>query len=192
MFILGITQTAAANQGINCNNLQVGQVVCVPNNVITTTQQSSTSCAQGTYAYTIKSGDTCNLLGISAASAQAQGLNCQNLQIGQVVCASYYIQSTTTASNGKSCGANSYLYTVRSGDTCYSLRITQAYASSNNINCSPLQPGQSICLPLTLFTSTVYYTTTTTMPYLSIYCGLNTYSYTIKNGDSCNLNIKFY
>lgn len=41
----------------------VGQVVCVPYNVVTTTQPSNYYCASGTYPYTVKSGDTCNTIG---------------------------------------------------------------------------------------------------------------------------------
>jgi len=185
---LGITATAAQTQGINCANLVVGQVVCVPYNVVTTTQPSNNNyyCASGTYPYTVKSGDTCNTIGISSTSAQTQGISCANLQVGQVVCASYYVPSTTNYPfAGGSCGSNAFPYVVKSGENCYSLRITQAYATSNGINCNPLAAGSTICLPLNSLTTVPYYTTTTTMPYLSIYCGLNTYSYTIKNGDSC-------
>ena len=39
----------------------------------------------GTYQYVVRSGDTCNALGINAASASSQGVNCQNLQVGQQV-----------------------------------------------------------------------------------------------------------
>jgi len=185
---IGITATAAQTQGINCANLVVGQVVCVPYNVVTTTQPSNNNyyCASGTYPYTVKSGDTCNTIGISSTSAQTQGISCANLQVGQVVCASYYVPSTTNYPfAGGSCGSNAFPYVVKSGENCYSLRITQAYATSNGINCNPLAAGSTICLPLNSLTTVPYYTTTTTMPYLSIYCGLNTYSYTIKNGDSC-------
>jgi hypothetical protein len=63
---IGISVSLANQQGINCASLQVGQQVCIPYNAVTTTQSPYTSsypsivCSSGTYAYTVKSGDTCN------------------------------------------------------------------------------------------------------------------------------------
>lgn len=192
-YTIGITAYMAQSQGVNCNNLQVGQWVCAPYNVQTTTHPNGNwYCPPGSYQYVVKSGDTCNALGINVESASSQGLNCRNLQVGQQVCASYYIAPTSTPAyytTGPSCGVNSYYYTVQNGDNCYTLKITQAYAASNGINCNPLQVGSTICLPSNSFTTqyytTPYYTTPATNPSLSIYCGINTYTYTLKPGDSC-------
>ena len=48
------------------------------------------------------------ILGIQ--QALNPGVNCANLQIGQVVCLYY------TNFNALPCGANTYLYTIRPGD----------------------------------------------------------------------------
>jgi len=57
-------------------------------------------------------------------------------------------------------------YTIRPGDTCYALGISQAL--NPYINCGNLQIGQQVCIF-----------------YNSLPCGANTYLYAIRPGDSC-------
>lgn len=84
------------NVGINCNNLQIGQTVCVSKPTT-----SSSTCT----TYTIKSGDTCYAIsqahGISLSDFQSwnAGINCNNLQIGQIVCISNPSSSSTPSAN---------------------------------------------------------------------------------------------
>jgi LysM repeat protein len=78
-YSISVAQLQSYNPGLNCNNLQIGQVLCVG---------ASSSCP----TYTVKSGDYCYAIGqaygISVAQLQSDnpGLNCNNLQIGQVLC----------------------------------------------------------------------------------------------------------
>jgi hypothetical protein len=121
-----LNAAAVSSQNLNCANLQIGQTICVPySNTVTTTATSSlATCSPGYYLYTIKSGDTCNALGLNAAAISSQNLNCKNLQVGQLICVPLYNTLTTTAINYVSCSQYSALqYTVKSGDTCNSLGL---------------------------------------------------------------------
>ena len=51
----------AANPGINPNNLQIGQVICIPGAAV----PPPPTCPVGTFSYTIKSGDTLYQLAIT-------------------------------------------------------------------------------------------------------------------------------
>eukprot|EP00884_Botryococcus_braunii_P012498 jgi/Botrbrau1/21249/Bobra.39_2s0043.1 len=92
----------ALNPGINCNNLQIGQQVCIgggggptpsprppPPSTPTPTSTPPAGC---TKYYTVKSGDTCYIIwttyGLSSATFYVlnPGIKCNNLQIGQQVC----------------------------------------------------------------------------------------------------------
>ncbi|MEW6662438.1 MAG: LysM peptidoglycan-binding domain-containing protein [Bacillota bacterium] len=78
----------AANPGVDPNNLQIGQVICIPRTVT----PPPGPCPAGTFAYTIQAGDTfwrlAQRYGTTAAAIQAAnpGVNPNNLQIGQVIC----------------------------------------------------------------------------------------------------------
>ncbi|WP_353096184.1 LysM domain-containing protein, partial [Tissierella praeacuta] len=88
----------AINPGINPNNLQVGQRICIPRTSGTPTPPPTPTCPTGSFSYTIKSGDTLYKLAITynttveAIMAINPGINPNNLQIGQVIC----IPSTPT------------------------------------------------------------------------------------------------
>ena len=72
-----------ANPGVNPNNLQVGQVICIP-------QGGGTACPG--FQYTIRPGDTYFLLAqrfgttVAALELVNPGVNPNNLQVGQVIC----------------------------------------------------------------------------------------------------------
>ena len=78
----------AINPGINPNNLQIGQVICIPGSVT----PPPTGCPTGSFAYTIRSGDTLWLLAqrynttVEAIMRINPGIDPNNLQIGQVIC----------------------------------------------------------------------------------------------------------
>lgn len=78
------------NPGINCANLQIGQVICVSD----PDAPSPPPPAGGCIEYTVQAGDICYTIaqtyGISLEDFYSYnpGINCNNLQIGQVVCVS--------------------------------------------------------------------------------------------------------
>lgn len=90
----------AANPNINCNNLQIGQSICLPvssNNPTTTSTYTTTNSGSGSYAcsryYTVSYGDICltivNALRITLPNLYAcnPGINgaCSNLVPGQIL-----------------------------------------------------------------------------------------------------------
>ncbi len=78
---------SAANPGVDPNNLQIGQVICIP----TAAPPPPVHCPHG-FLYTINPGDTYFLLAqrfgttVQAISAANPGVDPNNLQIGQVIC----------------------------------------------------------------------------------------------------------
>ncbi|KAJ3070929.1 hypothetical protein HK102_006552 [Quaeritorhiza haematococci] len=106
---LDLNQFLSFNPGLNCDNLQVGQVVCLvapttstgPGTTTTTTTTTTiaspapsprpaTTCSK---PYTVVAGDYCYKIAVELNSLDLNqflsfnpGLNCDNLQIGQVVC----------------------------------------------------------------------------------------------------------
>ena len=73
-----------ANPNVDPNNLQIGQVICIP-------VSPPSECPAGTMPYTIKSGDTFFLLAKrfnTTVEAIQRQTRCRpnNLQIGQVIC----------------------------------------------------------------------------------------------------------
>ena len=141
----------AANPGLNPEQLQIGQSICIPGS------QAPSSCPDGTAAYRIQSGDT--LYGLAqkfntsvAAILQVNSnLNPMQLQIGQSICLPSSVQPTPTPPT--TCPANSTSYTLQAGDTLYLL--AQRFNTSVNaiLNLNPglnpniLRVGQTICLP---------------------------------------------
>ncbi|CAL8461580.1 g1111 [Coccomyxa elongata] len=140
----GITQEqlAADNPGLDCSNLQIGQVLCVDNSPTPPPPSPPATCAQTT---TVKSGDSCWSIYTAAGITQDQfytlnpGINCAALQVGQVVC----IKPTSTCTQ---------TVTVKTGDTCYAIYtangLTEAefLAPNPGLDCSKLQVGQTLCV----------------------------------------------
>ena len=131
-----------ANPGVNPNNLQIGQVICIP-------QDGAPSCPNG-FLYTIRAGDTFFTLAqrfgttVQAIQQANPGVNPNNLQIGQQIC----IPSTPAPD----C-PNGFLYTIQAGDTFFTLAqrfgtTVQAIQQANpGVNPNNLQIGQQICIP---------------------------------------------
>ncbi len=139
-----------ANPGVNPNNLQIGQVICMPGSA----PQPPSGWPTGTMPYTIKSGDTFYLLAkrfnttVEAIQGANPGVNPNNLQIGQVIC----IPKSTTPPSG--CPTGTKPYTIKSGDTFFLLAkrfntTVEAIQKANpGVNPNNLQIGQIICMPM--------------------------------------------
>jgi len=140
------------NTGINCNNLQVGQSVCLPygSNYGTTTGYNS-----GCQNYQIRSGDTCANLAAQAGVSLYEFnnlngyLNCNNLQVGQSVCVPFGNAGSNMI--GYSYGNRCYgkQYTVQNGDTCWAIATrygttVEQLQSCTGLNCNNLAVGQVI------------------------------------------------
>jgi len=155
----------ALNPGLDPYNLQIGQVICIPGG------SQPQVCPPGSFAYTIKSGDTFYKLAqtynttVEAIRALNPGLDPYNLQIGQVICIPGGSQPQP-----KPCPGGSFAYTVKLGDTVYS--IAQTYrttveaimALNPGLNVYNLQVGQVICVPKP--------------------CPGNSFQYIVKSGDT--------
>lgn len=83
-FGISVDAIIRANPGVNPDNLQIGQRVCIPRGVM-----PQPPCA---FHYTIRAGDTLYLLGqrfnvsVDSLIRANPGINPNNLQIGQVIC----------------------------------------------------------------------------------------------------------
>ena len=133
----------AINPGINPNNLQIGQRICIPDG-----SAPSPRCPVGSFAYTIKQGDTLWQLArtynttVEAIMDLNPGIDPNNLRIGQVIC----IPRSTPICDG-------LYYVVRAGDTLYSIAMRYDVTVASLIEANPgidpnnLQIGQVICVP---------------------------------------------
>ena len=134
----------AANPNIDPNRLMIGQVICIPG------APGPVPCPGG-QLYTIRSGDTLYALSIrfnvtiAAIIAANPGLDPMNLRVGQIIC-------IPAPPSGK-CPSGSSEYTIRAGDTYFSLArrfnvSVQAIMDANpGVNPDALEIGQVICIP---------------------------------------------
>ena len=141
----------AANPGVDPNNLQIGQVICIPTGPAP--GPGPGRCPNG-FLYTVQSGDTffrlAQRFGTTVAAIQAAnpGVDPNNLQIGQVICI-----PTGPAPGPVPC-PNGFLYTIQSGDTFFRLAqrfgtTVQAIQAANpGVDPNNLQIGQVICIPV--------------------------------------------
>src|SRR5690554_6416800 len=159
----------AANPNVNPNMLMIGQRICIPS-----TTPPPTTCPEGTRPYTIRAGDTfysiarANNVSLDALIAANPGVNPDRLYIGQVIC----IPTTTPPTT---CPEGTRPYTIRAGDTFYSIArannvsLDALIAANPGVNPDRLYIGQVICIP------------TTTPPTT---CPEGTRPYTIRAGDT--------
>ena len=141
-----VTDILRANPFIDPNNLQIGQVICIPG-----AAPPQPSCPGGTL-HTIRSGDTFYKLsiqyGVSLESILKAnpGVDPNNLQIGQVVCIPAHTPPQPSCPGGT-------LHTIRAGDTFYKLSIQYKVSLESILRANPgvdpnnLQIGQVVCIP---------------------------------------------
>ncbi|MBE3590933.1 MAG: LysM peptidoglycan-binding domain-containing protein [Firmicutes bacterium] len=134
----------AANPGVNPNNLQIGQILCIPVGV-------PSACPPGTFAHVVVAGDTffrlAQQFGTTVAAIQAAnpGVNPNNLQIGQVLCIPTGAPVT--------CPPGTFQYTVQPGDTFFLLAqrfgttVAAIQAANPTVDPNNLQVGQVLCIP---------------------------------------------
>ncbi len=134
------------NPGIDPNNLQIGQVICIPQ-----AAPPVPPCPNG-FLYTIRAGDTLFALSqrfnvsVQAIINANPGIDPNNLQIGQVICIPQMAPPMPPCPNG-------FYYTIRAGDTLFALSQRFNVPVQEIINANPgidpnnLRIGQVICIP---------------------------------------------
>ncbi len=159
----------ALNPGMNPNNLQIGMPICIPGAPRQEAEQkqeavavrATRQCPTGSFAYVVQSGDTFFNLAqrfnttVAAIEAVNPGVNPNNLQIGQIICIPQATPTTMppTTMPPKTCPAGSFAYTVRAGDTFFTLAnrfgttIAAIQALNPGVNPNNLQIGQVLCIP---------------------------------------------
>ncbi|MEW6574414.1 MAG: LysM domain-containing protein [Bacillota bacterium] len=157
---------AAANPGVDPNNLQIGQVLCIPG------AAPPQVCPPGTFPYIVRAGDTYFSLArrfnttVEAIAAANPGVDPNNLQIGQTICIPGAAPTV--------CPPGTFPYTVRAGDTYFSLArrfntTVEAIAAANpGVDPNNLQIGQRLCIP-------------GMAPGM---CPAGTFAYTVQSGDT--------
>ena len=133
-----------ANPGIDPNNLRIGQVICIPSST-----PGPVPCPGGTL-YTIRAGDTLFALAqrynttVDAILRANPGIDPNNLRVGQIIC----IPGT-----GPVPCPGGTLYTIRAGDTLFSLAqrfnvtVDAIIQANPGIDPNNLRIGQEICIP---------------------------------------------
>jgi len=134
-----------ANPGIDPNSLQVGRMICIP-------VAPGPGACPGGFFYTVRAGDTFFSIArrfgttVTALQAANPGVDPNRLQIGQQIC-------VPAPAPGPGPCPGGFLYTIRAGDTFFSLAsrfgvTLQALTSANpGVDPNNLQVGQQICIP---------------------------------------------
>ena len=172
------------NPGIDCSNLRIGNVVCMP----TVVQQSVTKIYYNVdtcgLVYQVRSGDVCQTicnyyrLQLSQFYQLNPEISCESLHIGDRVCVMQ--KESNAVSIADNCGK---AYVIRYGDTCTSVcntfRITWNNLAILNpqIDCAHLRIGDNVCIMNKVI-----------QPVIRT-CN---YRYIIRHGDSCDALCRDY
>ena len=153
---------------LKSNDIRVGQRLTIYRGGVVPSSSSSSSSAKTTTSssstgsgnkitYTVKSGDVLGRIaekhGVTLANLKSwNGLTSNNIQIGQKLV--IYTKGSAPASTGTSQTAKGEsTYTVKSGDSFYSIAknypgvSAQNIMDHNNIKASDLRPGMTIKIP---------------------------------------------
>ena len=109
-FNITVAELAAANPGVNPDALRVGQIICIPQVSVPPQPPTPGVCPPGTFAYTIRSGDTFFSLAqrfnttVEAIQRANPGVDPNNLQIGQRIC--------IPESMPRDCPSGTFAYTI--------------------------------------------------------------------------------
>lgn len=138
---IAVQALIAANPNVDPNNLQIGQLICVP-------APSPIPPCPG-FLYTIRAGDTLYSLArryntsVEAIMSANPGIDPNSLRVGQIIC----------IPGGGICPQGTSPYTIKAGDTLFALArqfntTVEAILNANpGINPNNLQIGQQICIP---------------------------------------------
>ena len=136
----------AANPGIEPNNLPVGQLICIP-----TPGRPFPGICPNASTYAVQSGDNFYSIArrfnisVDALLNANPGINPDLIQIGQIICIPTLPTPTITCPGPT--------YTIRRGDTLYSLARTLGFtvqailAANPEVDPNSLEVGQILCLP---------------------------------------------
>src|SRR5699024_10924842 len=122
-FGVSVDALMRANPGVDPQNLQVGQVICVPQDTQPMPPTPPKPSCPNEFLYTVRQGDTFYKLSqqfgvsVDALMRANPGVDPQNLQVGQVICVP---QDTQPMPPMPSC-PNGFYYTVWQGDTLYTI-----------------------------------------------------------------------
>ena len=156
--------------GLKSNDIRVGQTLRIYRGGVVSSSVSSSSSASSTSAatagtgsgnkitYTVKSGDVLGRIaekhGVGLSELKSwNGLTSNNIRVGQKLI--IYTKGSAPASSGntKSAVKGSSSYTVKSGDSFYSIAknypgvSAQNIMDHNNMKASELKPGMTIKIP---------------------------------------------
>lgn len=203
----GVSSTViiSDNPGLDCTNLQLGQIICVP----VASPITITASPQCTSSHTVQSSDGCSMIGtlfgvprsVIIANNPNVDAACDNIFPGQVLCVpiGVTLNSTNMITSTSSSASSSLIsftsssssctptYTVKKGDGCWSIgqlygvtdkQIIEYNSLHIDAGCDNLSIGEILCVPITNPTGTLTSTTTS----LSSPCA---FYYTVLPGDYC-------
>lgn len=146
-FGVSIQSIIDANPGVNPNSLRIGQVICIPN-----ANPGPPVCPAGSFSYTIAAGDTLFSLsrkfGVTQQSILAlnPSINPNDLRVAQIIC-------IPNAPTPPVCPANTFAYTIMTGDSIASLAQRFGVTPQSILDANPgldpanLTVGRQICIP---------------------------------------------
>ena len=168
--IAGMYRCSIANikrwNNLKSTNIRVGQRLIIyrggnpsgssasSSSSTSTQSKSTTAVSSGTSTYTVKSGDTLSGIaakhGISVTNLKSwNGLSSNNIKVGQKL----KVKGGAAAPQASSASGDFVTYTVKSGDSFYSIAKNYPGVSAQNImdfnglSSSSLRPGMKIKIP---------------------------------------------